>query len=142
MLASLSFTTNETSNSPTRVLLKEHTGLMHNMSDDQLLRRASTSGPRIQGFHAPKVAFMFLTRGPLPLAPLWELFFRGHEGLYTIYVHSHPSYTESLPQTSVFYGRRIPSQVSFSKLSFLISINLNISFKIERCPSHIMHPSN
>ncbi|KAG5527955.1 hypothetical protein RHGRI_028773 [Rhododendron griersonianum] len=111
MLASLSFTTNETSNSTTRVLiLKEHTGLMHNMSDDQLLRRASTSGPRIQEFHAPKVAFMFLTRGPLPLAPLWELFFRGHEGLYTIYVHSHPSYTESLPETSVFYGRRIPSQ--------------------------------
>ncbi|KAE9449465.1 hypothetical protein C3L33_18635, partial [Rhododendron williamsianum] len=111
MLASLSFTTNETSNSTTRVLiLKEHTGLMHNMSDDQLLRRASTSGPRIQEFHAPKVAFMFLARGPLPLAPLWELFFRGHEGLYTIYVHSHPSYTESLPETSVFYGRRIPSQ--------------------------------
>ncbi|XP_058186575.1 glycosyltransferase BC10 [Rhododendron vialii] len=113
MLASLSFTTNETSNSTIRVLLKEHTGLMHNMSDDQLLRRASTSGPRIQEFHAPKVAFMFLTRGPLPLAPLWELFFRGHEGLYTIYVHSHPSYTESLPETSVFYGRRIPSQAAY-----------------------------
>ncbi|KAM7520260.1 hypothetical protein LguiB_019222 [Lonicera macranthoides] len=70
--------------------------------------------PRIVEFpykHVPKVAFMFLTPGPLPLAPLWDKFFKGHEGLYSIYVHPHPSYDETLvPQNSVFFGRRIPSQ--------------------------------
>ncbi|CAD6269487.1 unnamed protein product [Miscanthus lutarioriparius] len=34
----------------------------------------------------PKVAFMFLTRGPLPLAPLWDRFFAGagDVGLFTL----------------------------------------------------------
>jgi len=86
---------------------------MHNMDDGELFRRAST-GPRIREFsvdYVPKVAFMFLTKGAIPLAPLWEKFFRGHEGRYTIYVHSHPLYNHSFPLNSVFHGRRIPSQV-------------------------------
>lgn len=61
----------------------------------------------------PKVAFMFLTAGPLPLALLWEKFFKGHNGFYSIYVHSLPSYADEMPQNSVFYGTRIPSQVGF-----------------------------
>ncbi|KAI3451778.1 hypothetical protein Pfo_008443 [Paulownia fortunei] len=88
-------------------------GLMHNMSDDELLWRAS----QVQEFPGKlvpyKVAFMFLTPGPLPLAPLWDKFFKGHEGMYSIYVHPHPSYNDSVPQSSAFYGRRIPSQVSY-----------------------------
>nr|CAB3493365.1 unnamed protein product [Digitaria exilis] len=55
----------------------------HAMTDEELLWRASFA-PRVRGYpfrRVPKVAFMFLTRGPLPLAPLWERFFRGHEGL-------------------------------------------------------------
>ncbi|KAL3630347.1 hypothetical protein CASFOL_023331 [Castilleja foliolosa] len=81
---------------------------MHNMSDDELLLRAS----RVQEETniAGKVAFMFLTPGPLPLAPFWDMFFKGHEGLYSIYVHTHPSYNDSVPQDSAFYGARIPSQ--------------------------------
>uniref|UniRef100_A0A7N0R9U0 Core-2/I-branching beta-1,6-N-acetylglucosaminyltransferase family protein n=1 Tax=Kalanchoe fedtschenkoi TaxID=63787 RepID=A0A7N0R9U0_KALFE len=59
----------------------------------------------------PKVAFMFLAKGRLPLAPLWEMFFKGHGGLYTIYVHSSPLHVDSVAQDSVFYGRRVPSQV-------------------------------
>ncbi|XP_022760140.1 uncharacterized protein LOC111306586 [Durio zibethinus] len=110
-----SFPTNGTSNSSS-VLLEEHNKpLMHNMSDEKLLLRASMVA-RIQEFphqQSPKVAFMFLTAGPLPLAPLWEKFFEGNEGLYTIYVHSHPDYNETVPQTSVFYGRRIPSQAVY-----------------------------
>ena len=69
--------------------------------------------------YVPKVAFMFLAKGSLPLAPLWELFFKGHEGLYSIYVHTHPSYNDSWPPDSVFFGRRIPSQVC------LLPYNLN-----------------
>ncbi|XWS30734.1 hypothetical protein CRYUN_Cryun23aG0014100 [Craigia yunnanensis] len=107
----LSFSTNGTSNS-TSVSLEEHTSMMHNLSEEELLRRASMV-PRIEESphqHAPKVAFMFLTAGSLPFAPLWEKFFKGHEGLYTIYVHSHHDYNETVLETSVFYGRRILSQ--------------------------------
>ncbi|KAJ0099574.1 hypothetical protein Patl1_21431 [Pistacia atlantica] len=87
--------------------------ITHNMSDQELFKRAlsmaSTSQNASYKF-VPKVAFMFLTKGPLPLALLWEKFFEGHEGFYSIYVHSHPSFVEDLPESSVFYGRRIPSQ--------------------------------
>lgn len=88
---------------------------MHEMGDEELLWKASMA-PKIDEFpfkRVPKVAFMFLTRGPVLLAPLWELFFKGHEGLYSIYVHSDPSFNGSEPDKSVFYGRRIPSKVSF-----------------------------
>ncbi|KAL3501752.1 hypothetical protein ACH5RR_036201 [Cinchona calisaya] len=87
--------------------------IMHEMNDEELLWRASMS-PKIQEFpfeRVPKVAFMFLTKGKVTLAPLWEKFFEGNEGLYSIYVHSNPSYNGSLePHESVFHGRRIPSQ--------------------------------
>lgn len=89
--------------------------VMHEMDDEELVWRASMA-PKIQEFpfkRVPKVAFMLLTKGPLSLAPLWEKFFKGHEGLYSIYVHSNPSYNGSEPEDSVFHGRRIPSKVSF-----------------------------
>ncbi|KAK8541783.1 hypothetical protein V6N13_137627 [Hibiscus sabdariffa] len=89
--------------------LEQHESVTHNMSDQELLLKASKV-PRTQEFGRPKVAFMFLTAGPLPFAPLWEKFFKGNQGFYTIYVHSHPDYNKTIPQTSLFYGRRIPSQ--------------------------------
>ena len=88
--------------------------LMHSMDDNELFWQASMVS-RVQQFpykHVPKVAFMFLVKGPIPLAPLWELFFKGHEGFYSIYVHPHPSYNASVPEDSVFHGRKIPSKVS------------------------------
>ncbi|TKW13281.1 hypothetical protein SEVIR_5G089500v4 [Setaria viridis] len=90
----------------------EPRSVMHNMTDDELLWWASMT-PKVQSspYHrVPKVAFLFLARGDLPLRPLWEKFFAGHEGLYSIYVHTNPSYTGSPPEDSVFYGRMIPSQ--------------------------------
>ncbi|PRQ40318.1 putative glycosyl transferase, family 14 [Rosa chinensis] len=91
----------------------EPPNVTHDMNDEELLWRASTA-PRISEypFHrVPKVAFMFLTKGPVHLAPLWEKFFKGHQGLYSIYVHSDPSYNASShPESPVFQGRRIPSQ--------------------------------
>jgi hypothetical protein len=86
---------------------------MHNMTDEELFWWASMA-PKVRStpYHrVPKVAFLFLTRGNLPLWPLWEMFFNGHDGLYSIYVHTDPSYTGLLPEESVFYGRIIPSQV-------------------------------
>lgn len=88
--------------------------MRQDMDDEELFWRA-TMVPRIKRFpfdRVPKLAFMFLAKGPLPLAPLWELFFRGHERFYNIYVHSHPAYNETVPVDSVFHGRKIPSKVS------------------------------
>lgn len=93
--------------------IKPPSDLMHKMSDEELLWRASFM-PRVKKYpfkRIPKIAFMFLTKGPLPLAPLWERFFKGNEGRYSIYVHSLPSYEADFPSSSVFYKRHIPSQV-------------------------------
>lgn len=101
---------------PERVGLKEYLRVektAHDMTEAELLWRASMK-PKVQDFpfnRTPKVAFMFLAKGDLPLAPLWELFFRGHQGLFSIYVHSQPSYKGTFPEGSVFHGRRIPSKV-------------------------------
>ncbi|CAN1777864.1 Glycosyltransferase BC10, partial [Linum perenne] len=92
--------------------------IWHEMEDNELLWRASMV-PRVHDFpfkRVPKIAFMFLTVGPLPLAPLWELFFKDQHHLYSIYIHSLPSYmngtttSSDFPLDSVFYGRRIPSK--------------------------------
>ncbi|KAL0378060.1 UNVERIFIED_CONTAM: Glycosyltransferase BC10 [Sesamum radiatum] len=87
-------------------------GLMHNMSDDELLLRASKVPGIDQDIPGKqrKVAFMFLTPGALPLSPFWDRFLKGHEGMYSVYVHPHPSYNDSVPPDSAFYSRRIPSQ--------------------------------
>ncbi|KAL6847460.1 hypothetical protein ACP4OV_023313 [Aristida adscensionis] len=86
----------------------------HNMTDEELLWAASWR-PAVRRYprrRVPKVAFMFLTRGPLPLAPLWEKFFAGagSKDLYSVYVHSTPGYRPEFPPTSVFYRRQVPSQ--------------------------------
>ncbi|GAU32141.1 hypothetical protein TSUD_218920 [Trifolium subterraneum] len=91
----------------------EPSHVVHDLSDDELLWRASLS-PKIDEYpfdRVPKVAFLFLVRGPVTLAPLWEKFFKGHNGYYSIYVHSNPSYNGSEVESPVFHGRRIPSKI-------------------------------
>ncbi|CAM0879047.1 unnamed protein product [Alopecurus aequalis] len=89
-------------------------GLLHNMTDQELLWRASMEPRRVDARipHdiVPKIAFLFLVTRDLPLRPLWEKFFAGHQGLYSIYVHARPDYAGSPPTDSLFYGRMIPSQ--------------------------------
>lgn len=87
---------------------------MHTLDDSELFWRASFV-PQIKEYpfkRSRKIAFMFLTRGPLPLSPLWEKFFRGNEGYYSIYVHTMPSYRANFSSSSVFYQKQVPSQVS------------------------------
>ncbi|WOK98479.1 hypothetical protein Cni_G07191 [Canna indica] len=89
------------------------TELMHNMSDGELFRVALDVS-RMNRLHykmTPKIAFLFLTRGPLPLSPLWEKYFEGYDGLYSIYIHTHPAYRPQNSSSSVFYKRQIPSKV-------------------------------
>lgn len=96
--------------------------LSHGMSDDEIMWRASMA-PRKEEFpfkRVSKVAFMFLTRGPLPMLLLWEKFFEGQDkSLYSIYVHSH-GYELKVSNESAFYGRHIPSQVRIMSLSICI----------------------
>ncbi|PSR89318.1 Insulin-degrading enzyme like [Actinidia chinensis var. chinensis] len=94
--------------------IRPPSNLLHNMTDNELFWRASFV-PRIKKYpfkRVPKIAFMFLTKGPLPLAPLWERFFKGHKGQYAIYIHSLPSFKVDFPYSSVFHRRQIRSQVS------------------------------
>ncbi|KAJ4823585.1 hypothetical protein Tsubulata_040346 [Turnera subulata] len=107
-----------------RVGLKEYLkvpDVRHDMEEEELFWRASMA-PKISKYpfdRVPKVAFMFLTKGPVVMAPLWEKFFKGNEGLYSIYVHSSPSYNESEPESPVFHGRRIPSKVQWGDVNMV-----------------------
>ncbi|CAA7020780.1 unnamed protein product [Microthlaspi erraticum] len=93
----------------------------NDVEEEEVMRRAAMA-PRdamMIGAH-PKVAFMFLTRWNLPLSPLWELFFKGHEDFYSIHVHTSPEFTEEPPKSSVFYKKRIPSKaVEWGKSSMM-----------------------
>ncbi|KAK9065258.1 hypothetical protein SSX86_016641 [Deinandra increscens subsp. villosa] len=86
---------------------------LHSMTDEELFWRASMV-PRIRKTpfkKVPKVAFMFLVRGRIPLSPLWARFFRGYKGFYSIYVHTQPYFVGEVAPELIFQGRRIPSEV-------------------------------
>ncbi|CAK9273659.1 unnamed protein product [Sphagnum jensenii] len=96
----------------------------NNMTDDELLWMATRISMRSRGAppkqHTPgRIAFMFLIRGPLPFARLWERYFFGHERLYSVYVHAHPSYVpDDVPLSSPFYGRFIRrEEVRWARIS-------------------------
>ncbi|CAN1839194.1 hypothetical protein LINPERHAP1_LOCUS35681 [Linum perenne] len=88
----------------------------HDMEEEELLWRASmVSKLRKYPFkRVPKVAFLFLTKGPIVLHQMWEMFFKGvDQGLYSIYVHSNPFYSEPSDESPIFRGRRIPSKTQY-----------------------------
>ena len=104
--------------------------LTHKMSDAELFWRASMTPykneypfPRV-----PKVAFMFLTRGPLPMLPLWERFFKGHENYFSIYLHTPTAFNLNVSSQSPFYARQIPSQVPFHFFIFTKHLFIKIRF--------------
>ncbi|CAI8591597.1 unnamed protein product [Vicia faba] len=86
--------------------------ITHTFTDDQLFWRASLVPKKRHYPYAriPKIAFMFLTRGPLPMMPLWERFFQGHYNLFNIYIHAPPGFVLNVSDSSPFYRRNIPSQ--------------------------------
>ncbi|KAJ8459453.1 hypothetical protein OPV22_032379 [Ensete ventricosum] len=66
----------------------------------------------------PKIAFMFLTPGSLPFEKLWETFFLGHEGRFSIYVHA--SREKPVHMSPLFVGRDIRSaKVVWGKISMV-----------------------
>ncbi|KAI3774534.1 hypothetical protein L1987_49092 [Smallanthus sonchifolius] len=81
--------------------------------DTSLFQLASRVNPKPSPVGAPKrLAFMFLTTGPLPLAPLWELYFNQtiKQDLYNIYIHADPNFRQDLLFQGVFNNRTIPSK--------------------------------
>ncbi|XP_054788487.1 glycosyltransferase BC10-like isoform X1 [Prosopis cineraria] len=56
----------------------------------------------------PKVAFLFMTPGPLPFEKLWHTFFEGHEGKFSVYVHT--SKEKPIHKSRYFVGREIHSK--------------------------------
>ncbi|XP_047311918.1 glycosyltransferase BC10-like isoform X2 [Impatiens glandulifera] len=66
----------------------------------------------------PKVAFMFLIPGPLPFEKLWDKFFQGHEGRFSVYVHT--SMDKPVHSSRYFINREIQSdKVDWGKISMV-----------------------
>ncbi|KAK1437636.1 hypothetical protein QVD17_03430 [Tagetes erecta] len=108
----------------TKIRLESSSDVLHDMTDDELIWRASMVPKLIHyPYHTtPKVAFMFLTRGPVLLSPLWNMFFKGHHGLFNIYVHTSANFSSNWtePKHSVFHARTIPSKnVEWGKVSMV-----------------------
>lgn len=60
-----------------------------------------------------KIAFLFMTRGPMPLEDVWRAFFNLHDeiysNLYSIYIHPHSGY--HFPPTSIFYQKVVDDHI-------------------------------
>ncbi|KAK3435419.1 glycosyltransferase BC10 [Eucalyptus grandis] len=66
----------------------------------------------------PKIAFMFLSPGSLPFEKLWDKFFQGHEGRFTVYVHA--SKEKPVHVSRYFINADIRSdQVVWGKISMI-----------------------
>ncbi|KAG6515345.1 hypothetical protein ZIOFF_025756 [Zingiber officinale] len=83
----------------------------------QVVIKEILSTPLVQPKN-PKIAFMFLTPGSLPFEKLWEVFFLGHEGKFSIYVHA--SREKPMYVSPLFIGRDIRSaKVVWGKISMV-----------------------
>ncbi|KAE8711268.1 putative Eukaryotic aspartyl protease family protein [Hibiscus syriacus] len=65
-----------------------------------------------------KIAFMFLTPSSLPFEKLWDMFFRGHERKFSVYVHA--SKEKPVHVSRYFLNREIRSdEVLWGKISMV-----------------------
>ncbi|KAL6965205.1 hypothetical protein U1Q18_036259 [Sarracenia purpurea var. burkii] len=65
-----------------------------------------------------KIAFLFLTPGSLPFEMLWDKFFNGHEGRFSVYVHA--SKVKTVHFSRYFINREIHSdKVAWGKISMV-----------------------
>ncbi|KAA8525751.1 hypothetical protein F0562_007598 [Nyssa sinensis] len=95
---------------PSRELTDEETA-------SRVVIREILKTTRIQSKN-PKIAFMFLTPGPLPFEKLWDMFFHGHEDRFSVYVHS--SRERPVHLSRYFAGRDIRSdKVVWGKISMV-----------------------
>lgn len=96
--------------SPTRELTDEE------IASRVVIRDILNMPPKISA--NPKIAFMFLTPGALPFEMLWDKFFQGHEGKFSVYVHA--SRDKPVHFSRYFIGREIHSdKVDWGKISMV-----------------------
>lgn len=86
-----------------------HDWVSGNFTDEQVLCAAHRYAKQPMATGTPRIAFLFLTRGSIPFEPLWRRFFAGHEGKYSLYVHSTDA-THTYGPDSLFHNRTIPSK--------------------------------
>lgn len=66
----------------------------------------------------PKIAFMFLSPGSLAFERLWDKFFQGHEGRFSVYIHA--SKVKPIHISRYFQDREIRSdKVDWGKISMV-----------------------
>ncbi|KAM0036675.1 putative glycosyl transferase, family 14 [Helianthus debilis subsp. tardiflorus] len=66
----------------------------------------------------PKIAFMFLSPGSLAFERLWDKFFQGHEGKFSIHIHA--SKAKPVHYSRYFQNREIHSdKVDWGKISMI-----------------------
>uniref|UniRef100_A0A1J3E2W9 Core-2/I-branching beta-1,6-N-acetylglucosaminyltransferase family protein n=1 Tax=Noccaea caerulescens TaxID=107243 RepID=A0A1J3E2W9_NOCCA len=90
-------------------------------SDDEIAARVVIreilSSPRVIK-KTSKIAFMFLTPGTLPFEKLWDLFFQGHEGKFSVYIHA--SKDTPVHTSRYFLNREIRSdEVVWGRISMI-----------------------
>ncbi|KAG0591225.1 hypothetical protein KC19_1G159900 [Ceratodon purpureus] len=86
-----------------------HDWVTTNFTDQQALCAAHRHAKRPMAPGTPRIAFLFLTRGPIATEPIWRKFFSGHEDKYSIYVHATDPKHEYAAD-SLFHNRTIPSK--------------------------------
>nr|KJB55246.1 hypothetical protein B456_009G069100 [Gossypium raimondii] len=86
----------------------------------QVVIKEILNTPPIQSADS-KIAFLFLTPGTLPFELLWDKFFRGHEGRFSVYVHASrekPGHT-----SQYFIGRDIHSENCLLRSSYHMQVD-------------------
>ncbi|XP_047311971.1 glycosyltransferase BC10-like [Impatiens glandulifera] len=96
-------------------------GPAREFSDDEIASRVVIkdilSTPIVRSMN-PKIAFLFLTPGALPFEKLWDKFFQGHEGRFSVFVHA--SNAKPVHSSRYFANREIRSdEVVWGRISMV-----------------------
>ncbi|CAH2077533.1 unnamed protein product [Thlaspi arvense] len=94
---------------------------LRELSDDEIAARVVVneilSNPPVIRKDS-KIAFMFLTPGTLPFERLWDRFFQGHEGKFSVYIHA--SKERPVHYSRYFVNREIRSdEVVWGRISMV-----------------------
>ena len=113
--------------------IRRPSNLLHKLSDEELFWMASFA-PRIKKYplkRVPKIAFMLLTKGLLPLAPLWEKFLKGHEGPYrSIFIRcQHLKSNFHLLQFSIGDKSQVRCASAYVKRPYFISFSFHCNLR-------------
>lgn len=84
-----------------------------NSSFRHALSRSPNELPSLSSPPVPKMAFLFLSRGAIPFHELWARFFHGHEGYYSIHIHSAPGFQQGPEVWQGMQGRQVKSKPVF-----------------------------